>query len=53
MAARDPLTLLEVQRIVGHGDLSMIERVYYHPDRSKVQRKMSPFGDDLLADQGA
>lgn len=49
----DPLTLLEVQRIVGHGDLSMIERVYYHPDRSKVQRKMSTFGDDLLADQGA
>jgi len=46
----NPLTLLEVQRIVGHGDLSMIERVYYHPGRSKVQRKMSTFGDDLLAD---
>jgi len=46
----DPLTLLEVQRIVGHGDLSMIERVYYHPDRSKVQRKMSSFGEDLLPD---
>jgi len=46
----DPLTLLEVQRIVGDGDLSMIERVYYHPDRSKVQRKMRTFGDDLLAD---
>jgi len=28
----------------------MIERVYYHPDRSKVQRKMSAFGEDLLAE---
>ena len=43
----NPLSLLEVQRIVGHGDLSMIKKVYYHPDTSKVQKKMESFGSDL------
>jgi len=44
-----PLSLLEVQRIVGHGNLSMIEKVYYHPDTAKVQKKMESFGADLMA----
>jgi len=34
---------------VGHGDLSMIEKVYYHPDTAKVQKKMESFGADLMA----
>ena len=46
----DPLSPLEVQRIVGHGNLEMIEKVYYHPDRPKVKRKLRSFGEGLLGE---
>ena len=48
LSVRRPSMTPEMQRIVGHGDLSMAEKVYYHPDTSKVLRKMASFGDDLL-----